>query len=211
VPVTGNAVVDALQRMAAAPHEPAKAELRSALARGGRLVLVTAHRRESFGEPLRAVFAALRDIADAHEDVTLLYPVHPNPNVRAPATELLGGHPRILLTEPLDYLDLLHALQHAALAVTDSGGIQEEAPSFGTPVLVLREVTERPEAVEAGVAQLVGMDRRTITKAAAKALKRGDRERIVNPYGDGRAGARIADVVIHRLTGAPRVTEDWRP
>jgi UDP-N-acetylglucosamine 2-epimerase (non-hydrolysing) len=211
VHVTGNTVVDALQRMAAAPHEPANAELRSALARGGRLVLVTAHRRESFGEPLRAVFAALRDIADAHEDVTLLYPVHPNPNVRAPATELLGGHPRILLTEPLDYLDLLHALQHAALAVTDSGGIQEEAPSFGTPVLVLREVTERPEAVEAGVAQLVGMDRRTITKAAAKALKRGDRERIVNPYGDGRAGARIADVVIHRLTGAPRVTEDWRP
>jgi UDP-N-acetylglucosamine 2-epimerase (non-hydrolysing) len=211
VHVTGNTVVDALQRMAAAPHEPANAELRSALARGGRLVLVTAHRRESFGEPLRAVFAALRDIADAHEDVTLLYPVHPNPNVRGPAAELLGGHPRILLTEPLDYLDLLHALQHAALAVTDSGGIQEEAPSFGTPVLVLREVTERPEAVEAVVAQLVGMDRQTITKAAAKALKRRDREKIVNPYGDGRAGARIADVVIHRLTGAARVTEDWRP
>jgi UDP-N-acetylglucosamine 2-epimerase (non-hydrolysing) len=211
VHVTGNTVVDALQRMAAAPHEPANADLRRALGSGHRLVLVTAHRRESFGEPLRAVFAALRAVADRHEDVMLLYPVHPNPNVRGPAEELLGGHPGIVLTQPLDYLDLLLALQHAVLAITDSGGIQEEAPSFGTPVLVLREVTERPEAVDAGVARLVGMERDRIVRAAAEVLGGGSPPRGANPYGDGQAGARIADIVIHRLTGAPRRTQDWRP
>jgi UDP-N-acetylglucosamine 2-epimerase (non-hydrolysing) len=209
--VTGNTVVDALQRMTAMPHEPVDAGLRQALAAGGRLVLVTAHRRESFGDPLREVFAALRAIADEHPDVVLLYPVHPNPNVRGPAAELLAGHPRIVLAQPLDYLDLLHALEHAVLAITDSGGIQEEAPSFGTPVLVLREVTERPEAVEAGVARLVGMDRDTIVGAARGFLGARGRGVAANPYGDGQAGARIADIVIHRLTGAPRRTEDWRP
>jgi UDP-N-acetylglucosamine 2-epimerase (non-hydrolysing) len=131
--VTGNTVVDALQRIAAVPHEPANPDLRAVLASGRRLVLVTAHRRESFGEPLREAFRALRHVADAHDDVVLLYPVHPNPNVRRPAEELLGGHERIVLTAPLDYLDLVHALRHATLAISDSGGIQEEAPSFGTP------------------------------------------------------------------------------
>jgi UDP-N-acetylglucosamine 2-epimerase (non-hydrolysing) len=208
--VTGNTVVDALQRIAAVPHEPGDAVLRDALASGRRLVLVTAHRRESFGAPLREAFGGLREIADAHEDVILVYPVHPNPNVRGPAEELLSGHPRIRLTAPLDYLDLLHALRHAALAITDSGGIQEEAPSFGTPVLVLRDVTERPEAVEAGLARLVGTDRGLIVNAAAHLLG-GSRAEAAprNPYGDGRAGERIADIVIRRLTGAPRRTGDW--
>ncbi|MGH7448829.1 MAG: UDP-N-acetylglucosamine 2-epimerase, partial [Longimicrobiales bacterium] len=155
--------------------------------------------------------AALRDIADAFEDATLLYPVHPNPNVRAAAGELLAGHPRIMLTEPLDYLDLVHALRHAALAITDSGGIQEEAPSFGTPVLVMREVTERPEAVEAGVAQLVGTDRARIVEAASAVLRNARRLDVSNPYGDGRAGERIADIVLHEITGAPRTTQDWQP
>jgi UDP-N-acetylglucosamine 2-epimerase (non-hydrolysing) len=211
VHVTGNTVVDALQRITAVPHEPADAALRAALAEGRRLVLVTAHRRESFGAPLREAFAALREVADRFEDVLLLYPVHPNPNVRGPAQELLGDHPRIRLTQPLDYLDLLHALKHAALAITDSGGIQEEAPSFGTPVLVLRDVTERPEAVAAGVARLVGTDRTLIVDAAAEVLTRRSRHGLPNPYGDGRAGERIADIVISRLTGGPRRTEDWQP
>ncbi|HSJ09104.1 MAG TPA: UDP-N-acetylglucosamine 2-epimerase (non-hydrolyzing) [Longimicrobiales bacterium] len=209
--VTGNTVVDALQHIAAREHTPANAALRDAIASGRRLVLVTAHRRESFGEPLREAFRALREIADTVEDVTLLYPVHPNPNVRAPADELLGGHERILLTAPLDYLDLLHALKHAALAITDSGGIQEEAPSFGTPVLVLREVTERPEAVEAGAAQLVGTDRGLIVERALAILRGSVRTAITNPYGDGRAGERIADIVVHALTGEPRMTGDWQP
>ena len=211
VHVTGNTVVDALHRIAAVPHEPADAALRAALSSGRRLVLVTAHRRESFGAPLREAFAALRDIADRFPDVVLLYPVHPNPNVRGPAEELLGGHDRILLTAPLDYFDLLLALRKAALAITDSGGIQEEAPSFGTPVLVLREVTERPEAVEAGAAQLVGTDRARIVGAAAVILEGKVRTGGSNPYGDGRAGERIADIVAHTLTGSARRTGDWQP
>ena len=209
VHITGNTVVDALQRIARVPHTPADPLLASALDSGKRLVLVTAHRRESFGEPLREAFLALREIAERFPDVVLLYPVHPNPNVRGPAEQLLRGHPRVLLTTPLDYLDLLLALRRASLAITDSGGIQEEAPSFGTPVLVLREVTERPEAVEAGVAQLVGTDRSAIVAAATAVQAGGERRDSANPYGDGRAGERIADIVVHALTGAPRRTQDW--
>jgi UDP-N-acetylglucosamine 2-epimerase (non-hydrolysing) len=210
--VTGNTVVDALQRIASVPHEPANADLRAAVATGHRLVLVTAHRRESFGAPLREAFRALRRIADDHDDVMLLYPVHPNPNVRGPAEAMLSGHPRITLTQPLDYLDLLWALRHAALAITDSGGIQEEAPSFGTPVVVLREVTERPEGLAAGAARLVGTDAARIVAAAGSVLAGGAAWRSGgNPYGDGRAGERIADIVVSELTGASRRTEDWSP
>jgi UDP-N-acetylglucosamine 2-epimerase (non-hydrolysing) len=211
--VTGNTVVDALLRIAAQPHEPRDRALRAALRSGLRLVLVTAHRRESFGAPLREAFGALREIADRFDDIVLLYPVHPNPQVRAPAEEVLGGHARIRLTAPLDYFDLLLALRQASLAITDSGGIQEEAPSFGTPVLVLREVTERPEAVAAGVARLVGTDRAAIVQEAVRVLGGGDSDsavRVENPYGDGCAGERIADIVLHVLAGTPRRTADWR-
>jgi UDP-N-acetylglucosamine 2-epimerase (non-hydrolysing) len=212
VHVTGNTVVDALQRIAAVPHEAANPDLRAALASGRRLILVTAHRRESFGAPLREAFSALRELADRYSDAVLLYPVHPNPSVRGPAEELLRGHDRLVLTQPLNYLDLLHALRHAVLAITDSGGIQEEAPSFGTPVVVLREVTERPEAVAAGAARLVGTHRESIVAAAADVLDgRWRGEALANPYGDGRAGERIADIVVSRLTGAARLTRDWLP
>jgi UDP-N-acetylglucosamine 2-epimerase (non-hydrolysing) len=209
--VTGNTVVDALQRIAALPHTPGNRRLAEILESGKRLVLVTAHRRESFGAPLREAFSALREIADEHADVALLYPVHPNPNVRVPAEELLGGHERIWLTAPLDYFDLLHALQRASLVITDSGGVQEEAPSFGTPVLVLRDVTERPEAVAAGLAQLVGTSRSAIVAAAGSVLAGAARGTGTSPYGDGRAGDRIADIVVQRLTGCARSTEDWQP
>jgi UDP-N-acetylglucosamine 2-epimerase (non-hydrolysing) len=201
-----------LQRIAAVPHEAANPDLRAALASGRRLILVTAHRRESFGAPLREAFSALRELADRYSDAVLLYPVHPNPSVRGPAEELLRGHDRLVLTQPLNYLDLLHALRHAVLAITDSGGIQEEAPSFGTPVVVLREVTERPEAVAAGAARLVGTHRESIVAAAADVLDgRWRGEALANPYGDGRAGERIADIVVSRLTGAARLTRDWLP
>jgi UDP-N-acetylglucosamine 2-epimerase (non-hydrolysing) len=210
--VTGNTVVDALQTMGKAVHTFRDEGLRRADRDGRRLVLVTAHRRESFGSPLREAFTALREVADRFDDVVLVYPVHPNPNVREPAEDILGGHDRVILTRPLDYFDLVHALKKASLVITDSGGIQEEAPSFGVPVLVLREVTERPEGIEAGVAKLVGTDRRRIVNAAAAVLS-GDnstrRGRAVNPYGDGLAGARIADVVAHMLTGRERRTADW--
>lgn len=211
--VTGNTVVDALQEAADHAGEGATgllAELTEASGTDGRrLVLLTAHRRESFGDPLRAVFRAVRDVADRREDVEFLYPVHPNPNVRRPAREILSGHPRIHLTEPLGYLDFVRALQAASLVLTDSGGIQEEAPTFGVPVLVLREVTERPEGIEAGVAQLVGTDRATIVAEVNRALTEPERPEVANPYGDGRAGARIADVVISDLAGDPRETTDW--
>lgn len=214
--VTGNTVVDALLRLThreAEIEDPVLAEL---LAGGGSLVLLTAHRRESFGEPLCRVFRAVREIADRCPDVQVIYPVHPNPQVVRPAREHLADHPRVHLTDPLAYPDLLRALRRASLVLTDSGGIQEEAPTFGTPVLVLREVTERPEGVAAGVARLVGTDRDRIVAEALAALAggngEGDREGgFANPYGDGNAAERIADIVAQRLTGVPRRTRDWLP
>ena len=208
--VTGNTVVDALLSMTEHGRPVGDEVLARVLAGGRRLVLLTAHRRESFGEPLREVFRAVRDLADAVEDIEVVYPVHPNPNVREPAAELLSGHPRIHLTAPLDYLDLITALKRAALVLTDSGGIQEEAPTFGVPVLVLREVTERPEGVDAGVAELVGTDGRRILERARAKLQDPARAVPPNPYGDGHAGARIADIVLADLSGTPRRTEDWK-
>lgn len=211
--LTGNTVVDALQEVAGRGLPVEDPVLRRLIAEERRFVLVTAHRRESFGAPLREVFGAIRELADRFPEVHFLYPVHPNPNVRAPAEEILGDHPGIHLSEPLGYSDLVHALRSATLVLTDSGGIQEEAPSFGTPVLVLREVTERPEAVRAGVARLVGMDRIRIVETAAELL--GDEEsrlgmaRSTSPYGDGRAAERIADIIRHTLTGEARRTSDW--
>lgn len=211
--VTGNTVVDALLAVARLRRPPGNPDLRMVLEGGNRLVLLTAHRRESFGEPLREVFRAVRELADRQEGIEILYPVHPNPQVLAPARELLSGHPRIRLTDPLDYLDLVSALEKAALILTDSGGIQEEAPTFGTPVLVLREVTERPEGVEAGVAFLVGTDGRKIVEGAMSLLRTplpGTRRGgLPNPYGDGRAGERIADILASSLAGVPRATRDW--
>lgn len=211
--VTGNTVVDALLATSRSGRKPKDARLR-ALVEGGRtLVLLTAHRRESFGVPLREIFKAVRRLADRAADVEILYPVHPNPNVREPAREILSGHPRIHLTDPLDYVDLVLALKHATLVLTDSGGIQEEAPTFGAPVLVLRDVTERPEGVNAGVARLVGTDAaRILAEAesllAAEVLDAED-SRPRNPYGDGRAGERIADIVRSVLLDVPRETTDW--
>lgn len=207
--VTGNTVVDALLSVTGREREVADPVLARVLEGDRRLVLLTAHRRESFGAPLREVFTAVRALADAVEDIEVVYPVHPNPNVREPAAALLSGHPRIHLTQPLDYLDLVVALKRSALVLTDSGGIQEEAPTFGVPVLVLREVTERPEGVDAGVAELVGTDGTRIVARARAALERGAQAPPPNPYGDGEAGARIADIVLADLTGAPRRTKDW--
>ena len=210
--VTGNTVVDALLSVAGRERPVQNDALRDILAADdSRLVLLTAHRRESFGAPLREVFAAARELADRFADVHVLYPVHPNPNVRAPAAELLGDHPRVHLTEPLDYLDLVTALKHASLILTDSGGIQEEAPTFGAPVLVLRAVTERPEGIDAGVAELVGTDRGLIVARGAAKLSEGRPVEARNPYGDGRAGERIADIVVSALLGRARATEEWSP
>jgi UDP-N-acetylglucosamine 2-epimerase (non-hydrolysing) len=161
-----------------------------------RSILVTAHRRESFGEGFERICLALRTIADAYQNVQIVYPVHPNPNVTAPVRRSLAGHPRILLLDPLDYVAFVDLARQAYLLITDSGGVQEEAPSLGKPVLVLREKTERPEAVEAGTAELVGTDVATVVKAAGRLLddprEYDRRSRIHNPYGDGHASERIA-------------------
>jgi UDP-N-acetylglucosamine 2-epimerase (non-hydrolysing) len=212
--VTGNTVVDSLMRIASMEGEAGSPLLRSILEEERtRLVLLTAHRRESFGQPLRDVFRAVRSLVDEHEDVRLLYPVHPNPNVVEAAEELLSDHPRIDLVDPLGYRDLVLALQGAHLVLTDSGGIQEEAPTFGTPVLVLRSVTERPEGVEAGVAILVGTDPEKMLEEGRRILSSGqDGVRpasSANPYGDGRAGERIVDIISSVLTDEPRSTTDW--
>jgi UDP-N-acetylglucosamine 2-epimerase (non-hydrolysing) len=203
VVVTGNPVIDALRWTAALPCEDALCPAGGdGHAVAPRLILVTAHRRESFGAPFERICHALRDIAARYRDgVHLVYPVHPNPSVREPASRLLGDVPNITLLPPLDYLRLVHLMKRAYLVLTDSGGIQEEAPGLGKPVLVLREVTERPEAVEAGTAKVVGTDRARIVAETARLLEEpAEYERMaraVNPYGDGHAAERIVDALLH--------------
>jgi len=209
--VTGNTVVDALHAVGASEQPVGDERTRQVLQSAERIALLTAHRRESFGEPLRHVFRAVRTLIARHPGLEVVYPVHPNPNVRAAAAEVLGDEPRVHLVEPLDYLDLVQVMRRAELVLTDSGGIQEEAPAFGVPVLVLRDVTERPEGVEAGVAWLVGTDPDRIVAEGSRCLdaRRQALAARANPYGDGRAGERIADIIHHALTGAARVTDDW--
>lgn len=191
--VSGNTVIDALLETAAA---------RPALPTGfpaGRTILLTAHRRENFGAPLREAFVAIRAFVDMHPDMNVFFPVHPNPNARDAAYEILANHPRIVLTEPLGYRDMVAAIQNAWCIVTDSGGLQEEAPALGKPVLVLRDVTERPEAVESGVVQLVGTTRKRVFAALTELNDDRSRylkmSRAVFPYGDGHASKRIVDAL----------------
>ncbi|NVO15249.1 MAG: UDP-N-acetylglucosamine 2-epimerase (non-hydrolyzing) [Rhodoplanes sp.] len=201
--LTGNTVVDALAMLWRSLDTPAGAarilpSVRALTDRTRRLVLVTCHRRESFGGDLAAICRAVRRIAIAQPDCDVVYPVHLNPNVRAQAMPLLGGLPNLHLIDPVPYESLVHLLSRAELVLTDSGGIQEEAPSFGVPVLVLRWKTERPEGVDAGFAELVGADEDRIV-ARAEALLAADTRASLrdrpNPYGDGRAGERIADIL----------------
>lgn len=198
--VTGNTVIDALLhtvgRLRAEPDLAARcAEQFSFLDPGKRLILVTGHRRESFGDGFDRICTALARLAE-RPDTEVVYPVHLNPNVREPVRRILGNRPRVHLIEPLDYLPFVYLMDRSYLIVTDSGGIQEEAPSLGKPVLVMREVTERPEAVEAGTVQLVGTDVDRIVGAASELLDDPEAyqrvQRAHNPYGDGHASERIA-------------------
>jgi UDP-N-acetylglucosamine 2-epimerase len=197
--VTGNTVIDALMIASGFPgpgpadHVPADA----------RLVLVTAHRRENWGAPMEQIMRAVVDVADAADDVQVVVSVHPNPRVRATVERVLAGHARIRVIDPVDYVPFVKLMQRAYIILTDSGGIQEEAPSFGVPVLVLRKVTERPEGVAAGTTKVVGVDRAGIVAAALELL--GDpatyesMARATNPYGDGHASERIADILTREL------------
>jgi UDP-N-acetylglucosamine 2-epimerase (non-hydrolysing) len=193
--VTGNTVIDALQSVVARARRRVQEEWEPCL-NGQRLLLVTAHRRENFGPPLQDICHALARIAQEHfSDVHILYPVHLNPNVQEPVHAILGKVPNITLTQPLDYETFVGLMDRAYLILTDSGGLQEEAPGLGKPVLVLREVTERQEAVVAGTVKLVGTScQRIVEEAAALLENHVAYERMaqaVNPYGDGRAGQRI--------------------
>lgn len=194
--LTGNTVIDALLTVVEPDYR--FPDPRLAALDGKRLLLITAHRRESFGAPLAAAFHAIRDLLEAEPDLVAVYPVHRNPNVMEPAHRILGQHPRIHLIEPLDYKDFSNLMARSTLILSDSGGVQEEAPSLGKPVLVLREVTERQEAIEAGTARLVGCDREKIVSTALTLLRnRAEYEkmaRAANPFGDGRAGERIAEI-----------------
>lgn len=200
--VTGNSVIDALLQVADMPAPVGPSPL-DGVDPERDVVLVTAHRRENFGEPFRQAFEGLAELADRFADrIHVVYPVHPNPNVADVARARLGGLANVTLCEPLDYHHLVGVMARSRLVITDSGGIQEEAPSLGKPVLVLRDVTERPEAVDAGTVELVGCDRDLIVKRATELLTDTDAyeamARRANPYGDGRTSARIADALAGR-------------
>jgi UDP-N-acetylglucosamine 2-epimerase (non-hydrolysing) len=200
IAVTGNTVIDALQWIVSrklavsVPLPPLE---------GRRLIVVTAHRRESFGEPFAELCRALRDLAEHNPDVEIAYPVHLNPNVQRPVHEILSGVARVHLLPPVDYLTFVELMRRAYLLVTDSGGIQEEAPALGKPVLVMRDHTERPEGVEAGTARLVGTSRERIVGAVEELLRDpaayAAMAQAHNPYGDGRAAERIARFIADPL------------
>jgi UDP-N-acetylglucosamine 2-epimerase (non-hydrolysing) len=195
VHLTGNTIVDAVLDISARPYDETTGPL-TGVPRGPRWVLVTTHRRENFGAPLDRICDAVAAIANAHgESIHVIVPVHPNPNVGEKVRKRLAL-PNCSIVSALDYPDFVHVLSRASLALTDSGGVQEEAPTFGVPVLVLREKTERPEGVTAGVARLVGTDTATIISEAARILAAGrPRTPAKNPYGDGHASRRIVEIL----------------
>lgn len=192
--VTGNTVIDALKSISSL-----QIDLPLGIDSTKRIILVTAHRRENFGAPIRNICRALISLADQNEDIQVCYPVHPNPSIKGPVEELLEGHPRILLLEPLEYVEFVGLMKKAHLILSDSGGIQEEAPALGKPVLVLRNETERPEAISAGTVKLIGSDTDCILTETQRLLD--DKEvynkmsQAVSPYGDGHSAERIVSVI----------------
>jgi UDP-N-acetylglucosamine 2-epimerase (non-hydrolysing) len=193
--ITGNTAIDALKTTVRKDYTHPELEW----ANDSRLIMITAHRRENLGEPMRHMFKAIRRVMDEHPDVKAIYPIHMNPTVREIANEYLGGDDRIHIIEPLDVIDFHNFLSRSYLILTDSGGIQEEAPSLGKPVLVMRDTTERPEGIAAGTLKLVGTEEETIYREFSTLLS--DKEayekmsKASNPYGDGHACERIADIL----------------
>ena len=197
--VTGNKVIDALKTTVTKSYTHPTLEW----AKGSRLILITAHRRENLGEPMQHMFRAIKRVMDEHDDVKAVYPIHMNPVVRETAGKILAGEDRIRIIEPLDVLDFHNFMARSHLILTDSGGIQEEAPSLGKPVLVMRDTTERPEGIEAGTLKLVGTDEETIYRIFTQLLDDEAEYRkmahAANPYGDGFACRRIADILEKNL------------
>ena len=197
--ITGNTVIDALQTTVVKDYRFATDLLNHLDYEGKKIILVTCHRRENYGQPMTNIMTALRRVADAHEDVELVYPVHLSPVVREAAAKYLSGHPRIHLIDPLDVEEMHNLMARCYLVMTDSGGLQEEAPALGRPVLVLRRETERPEAVEAGTVKIAGTEEEDVFQMAHTLLTDanayGEMAHAVNPYGDGQACRRIADAI----------------
>lgn len=197
--VTGNTAIDALKTTVKSDYFHEQLEW----ARGSKLIMITAHRRENLGEPMKHMFRAIHRVCDEHPEVKVIYPIHMNPAVRHIAQEILGNDERIRIIEPLDVLDFHNFLAHSYMILTDSGGIQEEAPSLGKPVLVMRDTTERPEGIKAGTLKLVGTDENTIYEAFKKLLENPEEyakmSKASNPYGDGFASKRIADILENKF------------
>jgi len=205
--VTGNTVIDALLMVEKRPYESDDSEIRAVLDRADRVVLVTAHRRENWGEPMRHICAAIREMPKLFPGVEVIFPVHRNPIVRDVVFPELFGKPGVTLIEPPEYVPFVHLMKRSYLILTDSGGVQEEAPSLGKPVLVLRNTTERPEGVEAGTAKLVGTETEDILREAGRLLSDpaayAEMARVANPYGDGHAAERICAALLERLPMSP--------
>jgi UDP-N-acetylglucosamine 2-epimerase (non-hydrolysing) len=209
--VTGNTVTDVFQYTVQQEFTHSVLDW----AAGKRLILMTAHRREAQGEPHRQIFRAVRRIADEFEDIAIVYPVHPSPAVREPAYEMLDGRPRIKLIDPLDVLELHNLYPHTHMILTDSGGLQEEAPSYGVPVLVLRETTERPEGIDAGTLELVGTDEEQVYNRARALLTDSElykkMSQAANPYGDGKASDRIVQSILYHFGHTTVRPEPFQP
>uniref|UniRef100_A0A7C3MJX0 UDP-N-acetylglucosamine 2-epimerase (non-hydrolyzing) n=1 Tax=Dictyoglomus thermophilum TaxID=14 RepID=A0A7C3MJX0_DICTH len=211
--VTGNTVIDALLFVynnlekfeVKLPEEVPK----------GKYILVTSHRRENWGKPLENVALALKEILSEFEDLYIVYPVHPNPIIRETVNSILGNERRAILISPVDYVTMVYLIANCNLVLTDSGGLQEEAPSLGKPVLVLREVTERPEAVEAGTVKIIGTERKRIVEEVSKLLIDEDEynkmARALNPYGDGKASERIRDILLYYFGFSSSLPEEFNP
>ena len=204
--VTGNTVIDALQTTVHSDYYFADEDFNKVFATGHKLILMTTHRRENLGEPMRHVYRALKSVLEAHEDVEAIFPVHKNPKVREIVDQELGNLSRVHLIEPMDYEPFANLMAKVDIVLTDSGGIQEEAPALGKPVLVLRDTTERPEAVEAGTVKLIGTAYEDVLRETNRLLDDAEHYRSMaeaaNPYGDGKACERIIKAIL-RKNGYP--------
>lgn len=213
--VTGNTVIDALRTTVSKEYHFTTPLLNELDYTARKVVLVTCHRRENYGKPMASIMTALRRLADDFPETELVYPVHLSPVVQEAAAQYLSGHPRIHLIPPLDAEEMHNLMARCYLVMTDSGGLQEEAPALGKPVLVLRQETERPEAIAAGTARLAGTDEETVYAMGAVLLRGGDgytsMARAVNPYGDGQACRRIADAIAWKFGLSHRMPEEFAP
>ncbi len=213
--ITGNTVIDALMHTVRGNYAFQESSLQSIDYANSRIILVTTHRRENLGEPMRHIYLALRQIVEEYRDVQVVFPMHKNPAVRQTVNDVLGGLERVHLIEPLEYQPFVNLMAKSFIILTDSGGIQEESPALGKPVLVLRETTERPEAVTAGTVKLVGTSQSAVYTGTKMLLDNPElylkMANAVNPYGDGQAAARTVQAILSHFQGITKRPDDFKP